>query len=255
MSATHGFVRVLRSADLAAREGLDSQVREVQVGDEAVLVGRLNDGQAVAFGSSCPHERTDLRDATFVDGKVRCPRHNYMYDPRSGENVIPTQVARRENLWKLHPGYLPTYAVEEHDGWVWVKATPEPPPTSWDPAVEQPPARAAQRAPQAKSEPDLAAACRATVEVPPKRLRVRLGREFELRLPLGVAPVHTWRVEAPAGLLAVVEQRLDPTSPPRQRVRIAARALGEGTVRCSFGRPWDADPEEVRTYVVEIVLD
>lgn len=251
MGETHGFVRVLRSADLAAREGLDSQLREVHVGEETVLVGRLNDGQVVAFGAVCPHEMTDLREATFVDGKVRCPRHNYMYDPHSGENVIPTQVARRENLWKLHPGYLPTYAVQERDGWVWLRATPEPAPAGWDPALEEAPAREVQRRPPAPAE---TVAHHVTVEVPTKRLRVRLGREFELRLPLGVAPAHTWRVDAPTEILTVVEQRLEPTSPPRQRVRIAARALGQGTLRCAFGRPWDPEPEEVRTYIVEVVL-
>ena len=255
MIAPHGFVRVMRSADLAAREGLESQVCEVQVGHETVLMGRLNDGRVVAFGAACPHEMTDLRDATFVDGLVRCPRHNYMYDPHSGANVIPTKVARRENLWKLHPGYLPTYSVEERDGWVCVGAAPQPPTDGWDPALEEPPAAGAR--PEPPSPPptsDQAHAPPATVEVPPKRLRVRLGREFALRLPLGVAPAHTWRIEAPVGLLAVVEQRIDATSPARLFVRIAARALGKGTLRCSFGRPWDAEPEEVRTYIVEVVL-
>ncbi len=144
MSAPHGFVRVVRSTVLAAREGLESQVCEVRVGDEIVLVGRLNDGQVVAFGAACPHEMTDLRDATFVDGLVRCPRHNYMYDPRTGANVIPTRVARRENLWKLRPGYLPTHSVEERDGWVCVRATPQPPPAGWDPALEEAPAPGAR---------------------------------------------------------------------------------------------------------------
>ena len=254
MNASHGFVRVLRSADLAAREGLDSQVHEVLVGDKTVLVGRLKDGQVVAFGASCPHEMTDLRSATFVDGNLRCPRHNYMYDPRSGENVIPARVARPENLWKLHPGYLPTHAVEERDGWVWVMIKPNPPPASWDPAVERPPAGTARHAPPAPTPSDPPPLARhPTVEIPSKRLRVRLGKEFELRLPMGAAPAHTWTIDLPSGLLAVVEQRLDPASPPRQRVRIVARAVGEGTLRCSFGRPWDAEPDEVRTYIVEVV--
>lgn len=245
-------MRVLRSSDLAACEGLDTQVRDVRVGDEVVLVGRLKDGRVVAFGATCPHEMTDLQQATFVDSKVRCPRHNYIYDPHSGQNVIPTQVARRENLWKLHPGYLSTRAVEEHDGWVWVSSTPNPAPVDWDPALEEPPSR---RAPQALfTQPSEEAAPRPTVEVPAKRLRVRLGKVFELRLPMTDSPAHTWKVDVPAGLLAVVEQRFDPASPPRQRVRIEARAPGIGTIRCSYGRPWDLEPEEARTYVVEVVL-
>ncbi len=263
MSASDGFVRVLRSTELAAREGLETELREVRVGGERVLMGRLKSGQVVAFGASCPHEMTDLRDATFVDGTIRCPRHNYMYDPHSGANVIPTAITRRENLWKLHPGYLPTRQVEEHDGWVWVSATPNPRPEGWDPAVEAPPARSTRRgappatapAPQAASEAASEAAARGVpVERAPKRLRVRLGKEFELRLPMAATPAHTWRIDVPEGLLAVVEQRYEPASPPHQRVRIAARALGQGTLRCSFGRPWVPEPEEIRTYTVEVVL-
>ena len=253
MSAYRGFVRVLWSADLVAGEGLDSQLRDVQVGDETVLVGRLNDGRVVAFGKSCPHEMTDLRQATFVDGKVRCPKHNYIYDPHSGENVIPTQASRRENLWKLHPGYLPTHVVEEHDGWVWVKATPNEAPAGWDPALEEPPPKGTRQESSPTPPPEEPPVPRPAVELPPKRLRVRLGRDFVLRLPMNSKPAHTWKVEVPAGLLVVVEQRFEPSSPPRQRVRLEARGLGQGTLRCSFGRPWDPDPEEVRTYIVEVV--
>jgi nitrite reductase/ring-hydroxylating ferredoxin subunit len=253
VNTSDGFVRVARSADLAAGEGLDSQICDVRLGDETVLVGRLKDGQLVAFASSCPHETTDLHQATFVDGMVRCPRHNYMYDPHTGENVVPARVARRENLWKLHPSYLPTHAVMERDGWVWVKAAPNPAPTSWDPDAEKRPAAAAEHA-RSGSAPEEPAADRPTVEVPAKHLRVRLGKEFELRLPLGSAPAHTWTIDPPVEILTVVAQGLDPAPPPRQRVRIAARAVGCGTLRCTFGRPWDVKPEEVRTYVVEVVL-
>lgn len=252
MSASSGFVRVLRSSDLAACEGLDTQLRSVRVGDGVVLLGRLKDGKVVAFGATCPHEMTDLRQATFVDGKVRCPRHNYMYDPHSGQNVIPTQIASPESLWKLHPGYLSTHAVEEHDGWVWVNSTANAAPVDWDPALEQRPSRDAHEAPFTQPSAEQAVP-RSTVELPAKRLRVRLGHVFELRLPMDGTPACTWKVDVPAGPLAVVEQRFDPASPPRQRVRIAARAPGLGTVRCSYGRPWDGEPEETRTYIVEVV--
>jgi nitrite reductase/ring-hydroxylating ferredoxin subunit len=253
MGAHDEFVRVMPSADLASGEGLDSHLCDVSVGERSVLVGRLADGRVVAFAASCPHETTDLHQATFVDGKVRCPRHNYMYDPETGENLVPSRVARRENLWKLHPGYLPTHAVEERDGWVCVSATPNPPPPGWDPALEERPAGALVGEEPAPAPSAETATPPPAVEVPPKRLRVRLGKEFELRLPMGGAPAHTWRVEVPADVLALVAQWLDPATPPRQSVRIAARALGEGTLRCSFGRPWDAEPAEVRTYIVEVV--
>jgi nitrite reductase/ring-hydroxylating ferredoxin subunit len=232
---------------------LGSQIRDVRIGSETLLVGRLNDGKVVAFSDTCPHEQTDLRQATFVDGKVRCPRHNYIYDPFTGDNVIPARVARAENLWKLHPGFLPTHEVQEHDGWVWVSTEPNPAPAGWDPSGEEPPRSATRRTPFTPPTAEEPPRPSPTVTGPAKRLRVTLGREFELRLPMSGPGARTWRIEVPEGLLAVVTQALEPTSPPRQRVRLAARSLGRGTLRCSFGRPWEAEPEEVRTYVVEVV--
>lgn len=253
MSTGEGFVRVLRSAELAAGEGLASEIRDVRVGDATVLVGRLNDGRVVAFSDTCPHEQTDLRGATFVDGKVRCPRHNYIYDAVTGDNLVPAKVARAENLWKLHPGFLPTHEVQEREGWVWVSTAPNPAPAGWDPSAEKPPPEGARRAaftpPPAEGPPPPAPA----VTRPAKHLRVTMGREFELRLPVSGPGGRTWRIEVPEGLLAVLAHELEPTSPPRQRVRLATRSVGKGTLRCSFGRPWEPEPEEVRTYVVEIV--
>lgn len=254
MSATQGFVRVLRSTDLAAGEGLESQIRDVRVGGKTVLVGRLNDGRVVAFADTCPHEQTDLKQATFVDGKVRCPRHNYIYDPVTGENVIPARIARGGNLWKLHPGYLPTHEVEERDGWVWVSATPNSAPAGWDPTLEEPPPSVTRGTSSTPPPAEETAGPSPTVTRATKHLRVTLGHEFELRLPMSGPGARTWRIDVPEGLLAVMAQGLEPTSPPRQRVRLVARSVGQGTLRCSFGRPWDPEPEEVRTYVVEVVL-
>ena len=246
MDSTKGFVRALRSTELVAREGLETELRGVLVGDDEVLVGRRGDGRVVAFGTACPHEMTDLEQATFVDGNVRCPRHNYLYDPITGQNVVPTRFTGPDRLWKLHPGYLPSRAVEEHDGWVWVSSDPNPAPPGWDPALEAPPE--GEVAPSAEEAEAIA---RQTVEVPTKHLRVRLGAVFELRLPM-TSPAHTWKVDVPGGLLALLSQQFDPVA-ARQRVRIAARSLGQGTLRCSYARPWDHEPEEVRTYLVDVV--
>lgn len=243
MHALSGFVRVLPSDELAALEGLESEIRRVQVGGRTVLVGRLGSGAVVAFGALCPHEMTDLSQATFVDGQVRCPRHNYLYDPHSGANVIPTDVARPENLWKLRPGYLPTYRAEELDGWVWVSKRPNAAPAGWDPSLQERPA--VGDVPMTAPEPPAQAAA-ATVEHPEEGLRVSVGGELEVRLPTEPMPACTWTVEVPAATLAVVSH---PT-PPDYAVRLRAHGAGEGTVCCRYGRPWEAQPVEIRTYVV-----
>ena len=127
--------RVLPSGDLDTGE-----LVPVSAGGSPVLVGRLSHGKPVAFATRCPHQDTDLTEAGALwEDKLRCHQHQYVYDPSSGENVFPARTAPRQNLWRLKPRYLPTYPVEEHDGWIWVAEEPNPPPTAYDPATEEPP--------------------------------------------------------------------------------------------------------------------
>ncbi len=242
------MVRVLRAEELPAGEAGDTEIRSVEVAGHPVLVARLGNGRAVAFGALCPHQLTDLTGATFWDGRLRCPRHNYLYDPHTGENVLPSRDCRPENLWKLAPGYLPVHRVEEADGWVWVAEDPEPAPASYDPELERP--RGAGEAPPAPLPPKVDDG---PVVHPVKTLKVTMGGTFELRLPTTPRPGYVWRVEPPAEILAVVEERYEATDPPRHRVKLATRNVGEGVVTCTYRRPWDRDPTETREYRVLVV--
>lgn len=225
-----------------------------RIGPWSVLLGRLSDGRPVAFGSRCPHQDTPLSEAGIWDDQIRCRQHQYLYDPHTGENVFPARTAHRQNLWKLKPGYLPTYRVEERDGWVWVFDEPNPPPADYDPADEQPPAWAGPPAPATEDEQD----------APPgageltKTVRVRVGGSFELRLPYNPLPGCTWETEISGDDLEVVDEGLgDPVpgsmEPPRWRVRLTARAEGSAEVLCVLRQPWDVEPSEVRRYRVLIV--
>lgn len=230
-------------------------IARAEAGRTPVLVGRLSDGRAVAFDSRCPHQDTPLEEGSIWDDQVRCRKHQYLYDPRTGENVFPARTARRQNLWKLAPRYLPTFPVEEREGWVWVGEEPNPPPAAYDPTAEEPPTWAGPgAAPVAEPEetspppgPQLA-----------KTVRVQVGARFELRLPTNPLPGYTWETEVARGLVEVVEAGLTEitkgvTELPRWRVRLLARAAGTDEVRCSFLQPWDPEPSEVRRYQVLIV--
>jgi nitrite reductase/ring-hydroxylating ferredoxin subunit/predicted secreted protein len=261
-----GLVRALPSEECPLGTPQEPELRLVQVGDQEVILVRLEDGTVAGVASHCPHQGTDLTDASFFDGLLRCPRHLYLYDPRTGENVVPARDARPENLWKLCPGFLPTYRVEERDGWIWVAPRPSPPPRGYDPERERPPTsgwhRADEPAPTAEPPPSAAG----PVEHPTKTLRVRPGATFELRLPVTARPGHVWRVEVtgPAGPggeagqeaatnpLKVLSEQYDPGAPPRHRIRLAAKREGVATVRCAYARPWDTEPAEVRVYVVRV---
>jgi nitrite reductase/ring-hydroxylating ferredoxin subunit/predicted secreted protein len=271
-----GLVRTLPSAECPRGTAQEPVLRLVQVGDHDVMLVRLEDGTVAGVAGHCPHQGTDLGDASFFDGLLRCPRHLYLYDPRTGENVVPARDAPPETLWKLRPGYLPTYRVEERDGWIWVAPEPCPPPPGYDPGRERrPPASGWRRADDAGGRPpDSPAGADGPVEHPTKTVRVRPGATFELRLPVSARPGHVWRVEVtgsagPGGEAAgeavtaplkVLSEHYDPGtafgpaggSPPRHRVRLAAKGEGVATVRCAYARPWDTQPAEVRAYVVRV---
>jgi nitrite reductase/ring-hydroxylating ferredoxin subunit/predicted secreted protein len=240
-------VQVIPSDELVAATGDDPGIRRVTAGRVQMLVARLSSGEVVAFDTVCPHQLTDLEEAYFWEGRLRCSRHQYLYDLQSGENILPTREASPETLWKLKPGYLPTYEVDERDGWVWVDPAPRPPPPGYDPARERRPA-AGERAGVQESE----AADTRPFEHPTKTLKVREGASFELRIPTTPRPGFAWNVKVTGNAKVLVEGYL-PGDQPRHRVRIQARRAGNAVVKCTFGRPWDETPAEVRTYVVQIV--
>lgn len=223
------MVRVVPSADVG------SGFLGVTVGGVDVLLARLADGRVVAFAATCPHQRTDLGDGCLVDGRIRCTRHHYEYDTVTGENIVPARDTDPPDLWKAAPGYLPVFPVEDRDGWVWVGSEPLPPPPSYDPSLERHPDR------QPAAAPPVAGVVRASV-----------GTTFELRLPCGPRPSFVWRVATGGSSLAVVGERAQPGDPPSHLVRLVARTAGRWTVRCTYARPWDREPAEVRTYEVVV---
>jgi nitrite reductase/ring-hydroxylating ferredoxin subunit/predicted secreted protein len=237
--------RVLRSEELPTGTPTRPEIRRVRAGDTDLLLARLHGGQVVAFDTTCPHQATGLEDATEWDGKIRCPRHLYLYDPATGENVLPAREARPGTLWKLKPGYLPVYRVAERDGWVWVSERPEPPPPSYDPAEERRPSRPLE-------DVTAAAGPAEPVEHPPEVVRVGVGQDFEVALSTPPRPGHFWRVELVDERLAVTSQGFGSDTPPAYRVRLRASSPGKTSMQCVYARPWDVTPAEVRTFVVHV---
>lgn len=223
------------------------RLQAVKAGGRALLVGRLDDGSVVAVAAFCPHEGTDLGRSTILDGELRCPQHKYVYEARSGRNVHPT-ASWPDRLWKLKPGYLPTFPAEERDGWVWVQGEPNPPPPEWDPRAEEEPA-AEEAGPAAAPEREAdAEAGTGTTEV-----SVVAGGTAELRVPTTPRAGFLWTVRVEAGLVTVVGERFEPGEGVHV-VSLAAggTSTGADTVTCEYRRPWDAEPVETRTYTVTV---
>lgn len=211
---------------------------------------RLETGAVAAFAAHCPHQGTPLDGATLFDDSLRCPRHVFLYDLKTGENLVPARVNKPETLCKLKPGYLPIYRAEERDGWIWVAEIPEPPPAAYDPLLEQgPPAVAAPAAPG--PAPDPIAAPAASPETG-GMLYAKVGEELELVLATTVRPGHFWKIEVSDATVGVVGQAFAADDPPRNVVRLVARVSGDVTVTCAYGTPWGQAPAETQTFELHV---
>jgi phenylpropionate dioxygenase-like ring-hydroxylating dioxygenase large terminal subunit len=112
MPPRNGVSRALPSAEV------DHRVRRAVVDGIPVLLARLSDGQAVAFGATCPHQGNPLDEARIWCDELDCPYHHYTYDLRTGHNGYPARVFPAHKRAELRD--LVLYEVEEHDGYVWV---------------------------------------------------------------------------------------------------------------------------------------
>ena len=241
------MLKALPSGELLAGEGIETKIRRVRIGDGHVMLARLDDGRVVAFAPSCPHQATDLDDATIWDGIMRCPRHSYQYDTQSGQNIHPSRDAQPENMWKLRPGYLPCFEVARgDDGWIWVAAEAQPPPLCVRPGTggrrNQRRRRAGGRAPVSTAVTDQSM----------KFLTVTAGSTFDLRLPTTPRPGYAWRFEVTGDLLTLVDEQFEPGAMPCHCVRVAAAGPGAATLTCTYAGPEDHQRAEVRIYVVRV---
>jgi len=244
--------RALRSDELPPGEDTATQIRRVRMGEGHVMVARLADGRLVAFAPSCPHQVTPLDDATLRDGIMRCPRHGYQYDATTGANVFPTRDARPENLWKLKPKYLPCHEITERDGWIWVSEEPDPPPESWDPALEERPEGTPDAANDGPAASPITVAPSTTVEQSMKFLTATSGEPLEIRVAATPVDGYEWRLEVVGDLLEIVENQFESGEMPCQRVRLATRGSGAATLTCTYASFIDGRTAAIRTYIVRV---
>lgn len=221
------------------------EIREVEVDGWTVLLTRLASGEVIAFEPSCPHQGTPLRRATIFAGNVRCEQHKFVYDPRTGRNILPSRDASPKALERLKPGYLTTFPVEERDGWIWVAPQPNPPPDESAPLPDD--VIPAEVAGPVDAPPE---------ELPdrqPQTIEVTAGEEFELDLTTRIVPNHLWTVEVEGEVVEVTGQRLDEDDgEPRYVLTAVAPAPGTAVLRCTYAKPWGSDPRDAYTFTVEI---
>ena len=107
-------------------------LREVVVDRRRVLLARLRSGEVCAMAPSCPHEAARLADGTLRGDTLDCPRHHYLFDPRTGRNLYPRPVYPRWKQEEVGCLALATFPCREESGWILVGALrqePQPPST------------------------------------------------------------------------------------------------------------------------------
>jgi len=77
------YIPVARVGEL-----LPGAMKEIELGGRLVLLAFV-EGEYFAFARQCPHEEADLKTGALEGAKIRCHNHNYCFDLRTGECVLP----------------------------------------------------------------------------------------------------------------------------------------------------------------------
>ena len=82
-----GFVKIASRADLPG----ENQAREFTVGEKTICVANV-DGECAALDNVCLHRGGPLGQGVVMDGKIICPWHGWMWDPKTGESPFNPAV-------------------------------------------------------------------------------------------------------------------------------------------------------------------
>jgi toluene monooxygenase system ferredoxin subunit len=78
------FERLCSLSDL-----LRGDMREFELNDHQILVVWPEDGEPRAFQALCLHAGIPLIDGTLEGNELTCGAHNWSFDARTGENIMP----------------------------------------------------------------------------------------------------------------------------------------------------------------------
>jgi nitrite reductase (NADH) small subunit len=73
------WTKIASKSDLPA----DGEAKEFTLGDKVICVANI-DGTYSAMDNVCVHRGGALGQGVILDGKVVCPWHGWMYDPKTG---------------------------------------------------------------------------------------------------------------------------------------------------------------------------
>jgi nitrite reductase (NADH) small subunit len=71
--------KIAAKADLPA----DGEAKEFTLGEKVVCIANIS-GEYAALDNVCAHQGGPLGMGVVLDGKIVCPWHGWMYDPKTG---------------------------------------------------------------------------------------------------------------------------------------------------------------------------
>ena len=74
------FVKIGTKAELPG----EGEAKEFRVGEKTICVANI-EGRCSAMDNVCLHRGGPLGQGVVMDGKVICPWHGWMWDPKTGE--------------------------------------------------------------------------------------------------------------------------------------------------------------------------
>jgi nitrite reductase (NADH) small subunit len=78
------FVRIASKSELPDT----NEAREFTVGEKTICIANV-DGTCSAMDNVCLHRGGPLGQGVVDGGKVICPWHGWMWDPKTGESHLP----------------------------------------------------------------------------------------------------------------------------------------------------------------------
>lgn len=99
-----GWIDAIASEDVE-----DEDVVRWDHGDRTFIIIRSPEGEVFCTDGLCSHEQVHLADGLVMDHEIECPRHNGIFDYRTGKALRAPACVN-----------LATYETKEEDGRVFV---------------------------------------------------------------------------------------------------------------------------------------
>lgn len=77
------------------RELIEGQILYAEADDDTPLALIRLDGEVYALHNECPHRAGPLAEGVMENGRLRCPWHGALIDPKTGEASAPATCRAR----------------------------------------------------------------------------------------------------------------------------------------------------------------